>query len=300
MLLLLSSLTSCDPGSISDTLEGLVTSKVRVSVVCLAAETKLARDLTIKTGGTFGVALNEGHLRDLMWESIPPPALTGEQPNRQPAPGARSNQPASDLMMMGFPTRLPDSGFATLCACHANLKPEGFLCPRCGAKLCDVPTDCDVCGLLVVSSPHLARSYHHLFPVASWAIVCVSLAVTGVTLRHADQAPLCLSQTHSGRRNPACILLRRLLGTLSTRRALRAASWSRPGGRRHRPEPDRTLSLSKVSHRLLRRLRCFVRIRLQGQLFESLIGRVLLVPQRSRGPSRLPWMRIGCCCLKRR
>jgi transcription factor Ssl1 len=177
VLLLLSSLTSCDPGSISDTLEALVTSKVRVSVVCLAAETKLARDLTIKTGGTFGVALNEGHLRDLMWESIPPPALTGTQANKQPAPGgARSSQPASDLMMMGFPTRLPDSGFATLCACHANLKPEGFLCPRCGAKLCDVPTDCDVCGLLVVSSPHLARSYHHLFPVAAWAIVCVSLA----------------------------------------------------------------------------------------------------------------------------
>lgn len=74
-------------------------------------------------------------------------------------------------MMMGFPTRLPETGPPTLCACHALLKPEGFLCPRCGAKLCDVPTDCDVCGLLVVSSPHLARSYHHLFPVGGWSVV---------------------------------------------------------------------------------------------------------------------------------
>lgn len=31
--------------------------------------------------------------------------------------------------------------------------------------MCDVPTDGDICGLMIVSSPHLARSYHHLSPV---------------------------------------------------------------------------------------------------------------------------------------
>jgi hypothetical protein len=29
------------------------------------------------------------------------------------------------------------------------------------------PTDCDVCGLMIVSSPHLARSYHRLSSVLS-------------------------------------------------------------------------------------------------------------------------------------
>ena len=29
----------------------------------------------------------------------------------------------------------------------------------------ELPTACHVCGLTLVSSPHLARSYHHLFPV---------------------------------------------------------------------------------------------------------------------------------------
>jgi transcription initiation factor TFIIH subunit 2 len=42
------------------------------------------------------------------------------------------------------------------------------MCPRCGVKLCDVPTDCEVCGLMVVSSPHLARSFWLLFPVAAY------------------------------------------------------------------------------------------------------------------------------------
>ncbi len=33
------------------------------------------------------------------------------------------------------------------------------------ARVLELPTACHVCGLTLVSSPHLARSYHHLFPV---------------------------------------------------------------------------------------------------------------------------------------
>lgn len=29
-----------------------------------------------------------------------------------------------------------------------------------------MPASCHTCGLTLVASPHLARSYHHLFPVA--------------------------------------------------------------------------------------------------------------------------------------
>ena len=112
--------------------------------------------------GTFGVALNEGHFKDLLFELIPPPAQRAT--GRTGGPGSAS----ADLMMMGFPTRLPDTSPRALCACHSELKSEGFLCPRCMAKLCDVPTDCDICGLMIVSSPHLARSYHHLFPVKAY------------------------------------------------------------------------------------------------------------------------------------
>lgn len=106
------------------------------------------------------MALNEGHFKDLLFEMIPPPAQRAVV--RQSGPGIN---PAADLMMMGFPMRLPATSAPSLCVCHGELKSEGFLCPRCLAKVCDVPTDCDICGLMIVSSPHLARSYHHLFPV---------------------------------------------------------------------------------------------------------------------------------------
>ncbi|KAG2059031.1 TFIIH basal transcription factor complex, subunit SSL1 [Suillus hirtellus] len=166
ILIIFGSLTTCDPGNIHDTLDACVKNKIRISVVALAAEMKISRDLCDKTGGQFGVAMNEGHFKDILFELVPPPAQRAVA--RAGGPGGN---PAADLMMMGFPTRLPDSSPPSLCACHSDMKSEGFLCPRCMAKVCDVPTDCDICGLMIVSSPHLARSYHHLFPVKPYEAV---------------------------------------------------------------------------------------------------------------------------------
>lgn len=41
----------------------------------------------------------------------------------------------------------------------------GYLCPQCLSKHCELPLECRACGLTLVSAPHLARSYHYLFPV---------------------------------------------------------------------------------------------------------------------------------------
>lgn len=48
-----------------------------------------------------------------------------------------------------------------------------YPCPQCRAVLCELPVNCKVCGLLLVSSPLLARSYHHLFPVPPFTEVLV-------------------------------------------------------------------------------------------------------------------------------
>ena len=159
--------------------------------------------------------MNEGHFKDLLFELIPPPAQKAVQRLPGTAGGQAAN-PAADLMMMGFPTRLPDTSAPALCVCHSELRSEGFLCPRCSAKVCDVPTDCDICGLMIVSSPHLARSYHHLFPVKPYVAVYVQAYKlettngsdvmpffrTGWTcprpplLQHVMDARLCLSRLH--------------------------------------------------------------------------------------------------------
>ena len=190
IIILFGSLTTCDPGNIHDTLDSCIKNKIRISVVALAAEMKICRDLCDKTGGVsfslfafiefaipiskvgqFGVAMNEGHFKDLLFELVPPPAQKALSRATGAGTAAANNNLAADLMMMGFPTRLPDTSPQSLCVCHSELKSEGFLCPRCLAKVCDVPTDCDICGLMIVSSPHLARSYHHLFPVKPYEAV---------------------------------------------------------------------------------------------------------------------------------
>ncbi len=48
---------------------------------------------------------------------------------------------------------------------HGRLSKGGYTCPRCATRVCSIPSDCPACQLTLISSSHLARSYHHLFPV---------------------------------------------------------------------------------------------------------------------------------------
>lgn len=172
ILVLFSSISTADPDgstNIHQVLDDLVSSRVRTTIISLSAEIKICKQIAERTGGRFGVAIDEDHYKDLLWETIPPPAQTITAATMgvkdalarggRSAPGAPARPPpVGDLMVMGFPTRLPGAG-ESFCACHGLLKRGGYMCPRCGVKLCDVPTDCEVCGLMVVSSPHLARRW---------------------------------------------------------------------------------------------------------------------------------------------
>jgi transcription initiation factor TFIIH subunit 2 len=122
--------------------------------------------------GTFHVCLNEDHYKDLLFEHILPPASLKPASGGPAAPGGASTSSGADLMLMGFPTLLTQTQYASLCSCHSKLyKSRGYICPRCNSKLCEVPTECGICRLTIVASPHLARSYRHLFPVMNWEVV---------------------------------------------------------------------------------------------------------------------------------
>ena len=114
----------------------------------------------------MGVALDGKHLRDLLMNfTRPPPALSTESDE--------TKQNTCQLVPMGFPTRetkdVPTLMYAVASAAAKDNKlffaRTGYVCPRCKAKVSELPTDCTVCGLKLVLAPHLARSFHHLFPV---------------------------------------------------------------------------------------------------------------------------------------
>jgi len=161
-LIILGALLSSDPGDIHQTIGALVADKIRIGVVGLAAQVAICRELCAKTNdgddSVYGVALNEQHFRELMMAVTTPPVTRSQK------------QSASSLLMMGFPSRIVES-FASLCACHSKLTKGGYLCSRCSSKVCALPSECPACGLTLILSTHLARSYHHLFPLRNWVEV---------------------------------------------------------------------------------------------------------------------------------
>lgn len=156
VLLILGSLTSCDPGDIHSTIQSLAMHNIRCSVIGLSAEVKVCKTLVSETKGTYDIVIDDTHFKDLFFEHLnPPPAKKGTQ---------------SSLIRMGFSQYVhDDKETPAMCTCHlnknTNFSHHGYFCPQCQAKYCDLPIGCHVCGLTLVSAAHLARSFHHLFPV---------------------------------------------------------------------------------------------------------------------------------------
>lgn len=162
VLILFSSLTTCDPANIYEMITTLKSLKIRVSVIGLSAEVRVCTVLTRETGGTYHVILDESHFKELLMFHVKPP------------PASSSSE--CSLIRMGFPQHTmaslsdlhakPSFSMAHLdSSSEAGLSLGGYFCPQCHSKYTELPVECKVCGLTLVSAPHLARSFHHLFPL---------------------------------------------------------------------------------------------------------------------------------------
>ena len=155
ILVISGALLSSDPGDIHTTIASLISDHIRVSVIGLAAQVAILSEICTKTHGEYNVAMHEEHFRTLFMGVTTPPPMQSK------------DQSKSSLLMMGFPDRMIAKTL-TLCACHSKLSRGGYLCSRCGSKVCSLPAECPACGLTLILSTHLARSYHHLFPLKNW------------------------------------------------------------------------------------------------------------------------------------
>jgi transcription initiation factor TFIIH subunit 2 len=173
---------SSDPGDIHETISAVIKDRIRVSVVGIAAQVAICAELCAKTNGGdeagyYNIALHEQHLRELLIDVTTPPATRA------------SEQANASLLMMGFPSRTMATGDSiNYCACHNRPTREGYECTRCAARVCRLPSECPGCGLTLILSTHLARSYHHLFPLRNWVDVPWSEAGRSAAC-YACQAP---------------------------------------------------------------------------------------------------------------
>lgn len=156
VLIIMGSLTTCDPGSLYDTINELKTEGIRCSTIGLSAEVHICSRLTKETGGYYGIILDENHFLDLLRDHIPPPSSSAHS--------------ESSLIKMGFPQHVTprQSSKISLCMSTKRFTLGGYYCPQCHAKYSELPVQCVICNLTLVSAPHLARSYHHLFPLPTY------------------------------------------------------------------------------------------------------------------------------------
>ncbi|KAK4475459.1 hypothetical protein MN116_002511 [Schistosoma mekongi] len=162
VVVLIASLTTCDPGDIHQTIKSLSSNRIHCSVISLAVEVFVYRALAQFTQGSFHVIMDELHLKNVLKDLVPPPVAAVEA--------------EASLIRMGFPhseTFDLDRFAVKRCMCHLSNKSANdkndtqphYACPRCHAAYCELPVECNVCGLTLVAAPHLARAYHHLFPL---------------------------------------------------------------------------------------------------------------------------------------
>jgi len=161
VVIILGALMTNDPGDIHQTINACVKDKVRVSVIGMLARLKVCQDIVSRTNGGdesgYSVAVDQFNFRDLLRSVTSPPAIRNNEEDAHKA----------NLLVMGFPSRMEEDS-PSLCACHSKLVRGGYICPQCHTKVCSLPQTCPSCSLTLILSTHLARSYHHLFPLRSY------------------------------------------------------------------------------------------------------------------------------------
>jgi transcription initiation factor TFIIH subunit 2 len=161
VLIILGALLTNDPGDIHQTIAACVKDRLRVNIIGMLAKMKICQDIVKLTNGgdesSYAVAVDQLNLRELMMATTAPPVMRSTE----------QEATIANLLVMGFPSRM-DEEFPSLCACHGEFTRGGYICPRCKTKVCSLPQTCPACGLTLILSTHLARSYHHLFPLRNW------------------------------------------------------------------------------------------------------------------------------------
>ncbi len=176
LLLIVSSLSTCDPGDLNSAAISAKHARIRISIIHFSGAMFAGEQLCRATGGTHAVMVDKTHFSQILFANVSP------QLDKRP-PGT-----AVALVPTGFPLQTEstndrsgndrslndrsandrcsnDRSVIVACGCHRRVCDSVFFCPVCSCPVCELPTCCPVCSLSLAAASHLARSYRHLFPV---------------------------------------------------------------------------------------------------------------------------------------
>ncbi|KAM3723063.1 General transcription factor IIH subunit [Dirofilaria immitis] len=175
VILVVASLSTCDPSSIFGTFELLKRYHIRCSVISLSAEVFVFKKLCSITSGRHNVVLDSTHFEIVLNEHTNPPVS--------------DRYAESSVVRMGFPAH-ESIDSPSFCLCHqSEIRPpdgRGFFCPQCGARYCSLPVECRICKLTLISAPQLARSLHNLLPLPAFEEVDTTEGTCFACIRQLD------------------------------------------------------------------------------------------------------------------
>ncbi|VDM63142.1 unnamed protein product [Angiostrongylus costaricensis] len=163
VIVVMSSLSTVDPGNIFSTFEVIRGHNIRCSVIGLGAELFVCKQLVKITNGRYDVVLDADHFELVLGQhTAPPPSTTSTE---------------CSAIRVAFPPHI-NIQERSFCVCHPMSSPlstsRGFLCEQCGARHCSLPAECRICRLTLVSAPQLARAFRHLVPLPAFTPTPVS------------------------------------------------------------------------------------------------------------------------------
>lgn len=211
VLIIFGALFTSDPGDIHKTIDSLTKDEIKIKIIGLSAQVAICQELVTRTNHepkgasskNYGVIMNESHFKELLMDCVTPLPLTENEQEKL----NQSNKSGVPVIKMGFPSKIQPIltssisnvdytvDFPNLNASFPTSGSEdsqniveinnnsgmtitsgiiGYQCPQCKSKVCNLPTVCPVCGLMLILSTHLARSYHHLVPLPPYKEVPVA------------------------------------------------------------------------------------------------------------------------------
>ena len=186
ILIIWSNIKICDPDikALEGMRERLISERIQVNGISLSGKLSLCKNITEITGGWYKIIEEECELDIALKMLGTNQYFKGNEHEERTEERRKSS---CDLIRMGFPT-LRIEQTASLCVCHNALKYLRLECPRCRSKHCWVPAICQVCGLMLVSSAHLARTAHHKMNTLQY--------IYDRTNQHIDKCLGCSLSTH--------------------------------------------------------------------------------------------------------
>lgn len=147
IFILYGSIRTCDKLNILNTVECITKNNIHVNCISVAPEMYILKHICEKTNGIYKICIDESSLqKEITNYSETPLWMKGMEPQ---------------LIHICFPVKTKIST-QILCACHATLHTETYVCNFCNSNTCKIPSKCKICGMYLISMQDLSHVSNNL------------------------------------------------------------------------------------------------------------------------------------------